>query len=49
MLNIKLIVSYLEMVCNVKTFIDIKKAQGAGCRVQMEACALSLMNEDLSG
>ena len=46
MLNNKLIVSYLAMVCNVKTFIDIKKAQGARGRVQMVACALCLINED---
>ena len=41
MLNNKLIVSCLEMVCNVKTFIDMKKAQDAKCRVQMTGCALA--------
>jgi hypothetical protein len=30
MLNNKLIVSCLETVCNVKIFIDVNKAQGAG-------------------
>ena len=45
MLNNKYIVSCLEIVCNVKTFIDIKKAQAERCRVQMAGCALCLINE----
>jgi len=38
MLNNKLIVSCLEMACNVKTFIDMHK-------VQKLTCALPLVNE----
>jgi hypothetical protein len=45
MLNIKLIVSYLEIMCNVKTFIDIKKAPDLRCSVQMVGCGLCLINE----
>jgi hypothetical protein len=43
MLNNKLIVSCLEMVCNVKTFIDTNKAQSKRLKVQMTDCALSLL------
>jgi len=40
MLNNKLIVSCLEMVCNVKIFIDMKTAQDARHRAQMAGLCL---------
>jgi hypothetical protein len=38
MQNNKLIVSYLEIMCIVKTFIDMKKAQDARFKWQVVPC-----------
>jgi len=45
MLNNKYIISYKEIIYNVKTFIDMKKAKDLRCSVQMAGSVLCLINE----